>query len=256
VLNSPSELKGGTFELSIKFGIDNVKRSVDLNQLIPYQYNVAINFYKVDFSGIITHLGTAHIPLNRSNLGLNEYDFTIDIDDLDLDQTPFAESITYGYGNDLFITVGTELKDCKVNAPQIKAEFVQQINDAYLKLKVDNLGQIFNNSLVENTYIEIYQDDIKLERISDANYIFTEEFLDYNFRFEISELRAESRPLQEELDYSFDPSLKTITLIGNYSNYHGLLFADIVYQAFNWDSHYISTLTPLTFTFEADYAEL
>ena len=72
--------------------------------------------------------------------------------------------------------------------------------------------------------------------------------LKYNFDFIIEELTAEGIIINEQ-DYEYDKDEKILTLKNEWSPYSGVLKADIQYQAFNWESDYISTLEPIVFNF-------
>ncbi|KKL26666.1 hypothetical protein LCGC14_2393010, partial [marine sediment metagenome] len=106
---------------------------------------------------------------------------------------------------------------------------------------------------VDTPLISIPQNDIILIKTDTAEYAFNSSSLLYNYDFSIELLRNDIVQLYENVHYTFNADLKTITLIGFYRDYSGLLFSDITYDAFEWKIGSISTLQPITLSFTEDY---
>jgi hypothetical protein len=135
-----------------------------------------------------------------------------------------------------------------------KGLYSHELLSAKLQIEAQDAELKSNGEKVETPYIEIPQESIILSKIDSATYAFDSASLKYGFEFIIDELRTESATITENnYDFSFD-SL-TLTLSGSYWDYSGLLFADITYKAFKWNADFISTLEPITLTFNNDFTE-
>lgn len=97
------------------------------------------------------------------------------------------------------------------------------------------------------------QESVSLTKVDIAKYTFDDVSLLYDFEFIVNAIRTHSNNLTANIDYIFDPTEKTITLIGSYQDYSGMLFGDITYKAFEWTPRHIATLEPVTLTFQGDY---
>ncbi|MHA2338679.1 MAG: DUF2341 domain-containing protein, partial [Candidatus Hodarchaeales archaeon] len=106
---------------------------------------------------------------------------------------------------------------------------------------------------VETPYIPIAQNDILLSKSGTSTYLF--DSLDYECAFTVNAIFTEKETLYQDIDYTFDLEEKAITLINQYRDFAGFLFANITFKTFEWESGVISTLNPITLTFENDYVQ-
>ncbi|GAH66614.1 unnamed protein product, partial [marine sediment metagenome] len=159
-----------------------------------------------------------------------------------------GESLTNGFGNDLYITIESSIANCLVDAHLFRGHYVQQILDVSLEVTTTNSDSLYNSIPVDTPYIEISQINIPLQKIYDLTFKFDASLLDYTFPFEIVELRTETNDVIS--DYYFSSETNSISLNSEYS---GLIFADIIYHAFEWQIDYLSTLEPIALSFSGDF---
>ncbi|MHA2365074.1 MAG: hypothetical protein ACXAC7_14040, partial [Candidatus Hodarchaeales archaeon] len=258
ILNSPSELIGGSLFITIRSGMFNTF-GAELSQIIANDYYTKIKFFSLDNNGILREIGEVNKNLDKRLLGLRTHELEIDLNNINyttFGQQILGESLTKSLGYDLFITAETILTNAQVDGAIFKGDFVQQVLDASLAIKGHDSQQKFNGSTLSANYMNITQEWIKLTRIAEAKYQFNPESLNYQFDFDIFSLLAEDQLLIEGKDYIFDPNEKIINLINDFEEYAGLIFANISYKAFEWRKGYISSLKPMNFTFDGNYFDI
>ncbi len=254
ILETPSEDIAGTLHLDMNIGFKDVIYS-ELSQVACEDYNLLITLYQLSSQGNQT-IGTAKVPLDKSLLGFHYYDLDINLDWFDFGTSGrllLSETLLRGTDFDLYVTVESTISNCIVDGNLFKGIYAHELLTAGLEIDSEESDLMFNGEKTDTPYIATPQNNIILTRDGIANYVFDSSSLLYEFDFIIDSIRTDSVTLYENVHYLFDPTQKIITLIGDYRDYSGNLLADITYKAFEWNTGRISSLEPITLTFENDY---
>ncbi|KKN53508.1 hypothetical protein LCGC14_0601690, partial [marine sediment metagenome] len=250
VLDSYNDLTGGKLHLSIESGFNDILLGTETTQLATDYYRLRIELYTIA-NGIDTYIGYVEKQIDNSNLAYVQTDFEISLQEILFEPGGFellSKALTTGYYSDFYITVETSIANTEVNTHLFTGHYAQQITDVSFELIASNSESIYNSIPVDTPYLELYQADTQLLKVDDLNFKFDPSTLKYGFAFDISELRTDSNTIIT--DFIFNPSDYSVLLQAEYS---GLLYADIVYHAFEWQLDYISTLSPLTLSFSGDF---
>ncbi|KKN47283.1 hypothetical protein LCGC14_0664460, partial [marine sediment metagenome] len=250
LLESPIDLSGGRILLTLKSGFNDIMDGTELTQITANDYYVTVKLYKRDLSGALLYIGEILQPINSPTLGFSQHNLEIDLRAFESVNglQDIGDALTQGYGNDLYVTVEATISNCLVDAHLFRGHFAQQILDARIEIETGNTALLYNNFPASTPYIELNHDNLQLNKIDDTTFQFNT--LKYNFDFDVIEVRTETGTILSSADYYFNSFDNTITFDYEYS---GLLFADINYHAFEWDVDSISTLEPITISFNGDY---
>ncbi|KKM60651.1 hypothetical protein LCGC14_1539700, partial [marine sediment metagenome] len=257
VLEEGSDVMGGTLQLDLNVGFKDVLYS-ELSQVASENYQLLVNVSQLDTkTNELKIIGRASIDLDSSLLGFHNYKLDIPLKDDFFElggQELLKQTLTRGTNYDLFISVESSLFDCIVDGNLFKGVFAQELIRANFMLDVGEAQLIFNGTQVDIPYIPIFQEGVPLTKIRAGLYEFNS--LDYSSDFIIETLYTDKNVLFESSsDYIFNSELNKITLIGSYRDYSGKVYANITYKTFEWNSDFISTLEPITFTFDKDYLQ-
>ncbi|KKM22379.1 hypothetical protein LCGC14_1625940, partial [marine sediment metagenome] len=236
--------------LTMKSGFNDIMDGTELTQITTNDYYVTVKLYKLDSDNNIAYIGSSTQSIASLPLGFSQYNLEISFDSFEASNglQDIGETLTQGYGNDLYVTVETTISNCLVDAHLFRGHFAQQILDAQIEIESENSGLIYNGVPVSTPYLELDHNNIQLNKIDERKYQF--DTLKYNFGYEVSEVRTETGTIIDNADYYFSSFDNTISL--NYE-YNGLIFADIIYHAFEWEIDSISTLEPITMSFSEDF---
>ncbi len=217
-----------------------------------------VNLYQLDTNTKnLKKIGEITTPLDQNLLGYHYYSLGIDLDNCNFEPSGkdlLAETIARGSDFDLYVTLNSTIYNCYVSGNLFKGLFSHELLSAKLQIEAQDAELKSNGEKVDTPYLEIPQESVILSKIDSAIYAFDSASLKYGFEFIINELRTESAIITENnYDFSFD-SL-TLTLMGSDRDYSGLLFADLTYKAFKWNANFISTLEPITLTFNNDFTK-
>ncbi|KKM61252.1 hypothetical protein LCGC14_1533580, partial [marine sediment metagenome] len=251
LLESPSDLSGGKIHLTLSSGFNDIMDGTELTQITATDYYVTVKLYKLDANDNLVYIGKSIQPINALSLGFSQHDLEVDFGSFEFSSNglqDIGDSLTQGYGNDLYITVETTISNCLVDAHLFRGHFAQQILDARIEIETENTALLYNNIPVNTPYLEINHDNIQLTKIDEIAYQFNN--LKYQFDYEVIEVRTETGVILDSADYYFKSFDNTISLT---YEYQGLIFADIIYHAFEWNIDSISTLTPITMSFNEDF---
>ncbi|KKK79316.1 hypothetical protein LCGC14_2834730, partial [marine sediment metagenome] len=227
----------------------------ELSQVACEDYNLLITLSQLSSQGTQT-IGTAQVPLDKNLLGFHYYDLDINLDEFDFGTSGrlvLSETLSRGRDLDLYVTVESTISNCIVDGNLFKGIYAHELLTAGLEIDSEDLDLMFNGEKADTPYIATPQNNIILTRDGIANYVFDSSSLLYEFDFIIDSIRTDSVTLYENVHYLFDPNQKIITLIGDYNDYSSNLYADITFKAFEWNTGRISSLEPITLTFEKDY---
>ncbi|KKN12424.1 hypothetical protein LCGC14_1016600, partial [marine sediment metagenome] len=250
LLESPTDLSGGKLLLTLKSGFNDIMDGTELNQITANDYYVTVKLYKLDSNNNLVYIGKSIQPMNTLSLGFSLYELEIDFGSFGPNNPlqDIGNSLTQGYGNDLYVTVETTISNCLVDAHLFRGHFAQQILKAQIQIETKNTALLYNNIPVNTPYLELNHDNIQLDKIDENTYQFTS--LKYYFDFEVIEVRTETGVILNSADYYFNSFDNSISLT---YEYNGLIFADIIYHAFEWGVNSISTLEPITMSFSEDF---
>ncbi|KKM84073.1 hypothetical protein LCGC14_1302910, partial [marine sediment metagenome] len=259
VLNEDSEVIGGTLKLDLNVGFKDVLYS-ELSQVYvdSEKYQLSVNVSRLDTkTNELRLIGQTSVDLDSSLLGFHNYQLDIALEDeffISGGKKIFRETLAHGNNYDLFVSVESSIYDCIVDGNLFKGVFAQELIRASFMLDVGEPQLISNGTQVETPYIPISQEGVPLTKRRSGLYQFNS--LDYSSDFTVDALYTDTNALFESSsDYTFNSELNRITLIGDYRDYSGKLFANITYKTFEWNTDFISTLEPITFTFEKDYVQ-
>ncbi|KKN18861.1 hypothetical protein LCGC14_0951530, partial [marine sediment metagenome] len=256
ILSDSSDFKDASIQLGLNVGFKNVIYS-ELSQVSTTDYKSTVTLYRYHKTEKVrTEIGKAIVSLDKSILGYHKYDLTINLADFSLSEVAelmLIDTLLRGTNYDLHITIESSVYNCLVDGNLFKGAFAQELLSANLKVKTDESDLSLNGQNVQVPYMPIAQDNIILSEIAPSTYQLTS--LDYDYDFTIETLSSEFGILYEDIDYTFDPTEKTISLINHYRNYGGFIYASITFEAFEWKSGMISSLNPVTLTFENDYVK-
>ncbi|MHA2181874.1 MAG: hypothetical protein ACXAAH_10660, partial [Promethearchaeota archaeon] len=254
ILSETSVFTDALLRLELSAGFRDVIYS-ELSQVstTDYYLDITLDRYHTEDKER-TGIGSAQINLDKSLLGYHKYDLTISLDEFDLDPDAIAmliDTLTRGTKYDLHITVESSIYNCRVDGNLFKGLYAHDLLSAHFEVKTDDSDLKLNGITVETPYVPIAQNNILLTKIDMSTYQF--DSLEYNFDFTLDALFTEKFTLYEDVDYTIDLIEKTITLINKYRDYSGFIFANITFKAFEWQSGSVSSLNPVTLTFENDY---
>ena len=257
LLNNASDLIGGNLQLELNAGFSDVIYS-ELSQVTCSDYNLVVDLHQLDTTtNTLKKIGQITTSLDQNFLYYHYYDINLDLEQCDYEtngRTILAETIARGSNYDLYVTVNSTISNCLVDGNLFKGFYAHELLSANLQIDARDSEFRFNEDKVDDAHIEIPQESVILSKIGDATYKFDSSSLKYGFEFVINELRTETAVINQN-NYKFSFESQALTLYDPYLDYSGLLFADITYNAFEWDNDYISTLEPITFTFANDYTE-
>ncbi|KKK72761.1 hypothetical protein LCGC14_2900640, partial [marine sediment metagenome] len=243
ILNEAEDYQGGTLQLGINIGFKDVIYS-ELTQVSGDNYKLSVNLYQLDLiTGHNKTIGSAIINLDSQNLGFHYYTLNLDLNNVNYGtqgNTLLLETITREKDFDLLISIESSATSFIVDGNLFKGKFAQELLSANLVISTDQSQLKYNGTNVQEPYIPITQSDLLLSQSSSGAYLFDSTSLLYDFVFQISELRVGSTILTNNINYLFDDVEKSITLIGIYKDYDGILSADISYKAFEWSKDSIS----------------
>ncbi|KKM91875.1 hypothetical protein LCGC14_1224100, partial [marine sediment metagenome] len=243
ILSDAEDYQGGTLQLGINIGFKDVIYS-ELTQVSSGDYKFSVILYQLDLiTGYSISIGSSIINLDSQNLGFHYYTLNLDLNNFDFGtqgNSLFLETITRNKDFDLLISIESSASSFVVDGNLFKGKFAQELISANLAIGTEKSQLSYNDTNVQEPYIPIAQSDILLSQSSSGTYLFDSTSLDYDFDFQISELRAGSTILTNNTDYLFDEAEKLITLIGIYNDYDGFLSADISYKAFEWSKGFVS----------------
>ncbi|KKL05414.1 hypothetical protein LCGC14_2606270, partial [marine sediment metagenome] len=256
ILTDTSKFTNASLHLELNAGFKDVVYS-ELSQVSTTDYKVTVTLYRYHtLQKERSEIGKATISLDKSLLGYHKYDLTIDLADFGLSNNTeqmLIESLTRGTNYDLHITVESSIYNCRVDGNLFKGVYAHDLISANLEIKTDESDLVLDGNNVQTPYMPIAQDNVLLSKLDTSTYQLTS--LDYDFDFTVDALFTEIEILYENHDYTFDPIEKTISLINKYRDYAGFIFANITFKAFEWSSGVISSLNPITLTFENDYVK-
>ncbi|GAH22142.1 unnamed protein product, partial [marine sediment metagenome] len=255
ILNDDTEYIGGNLHLELNVGFKDVIYS-ELTQVICHNYTLDIELFRMhtdnDDEITLHQIGKTTIPLDTTLLGYHQYAFDISISDFfsyPEDQEEFIRTIMRGTSNDLYVRINSSIVNCYVDGHLFKGMYAHELVSASMQIQTAQSQLLFNDDEVDTPYILISQDDVVLTKVEAGSYLFGSNALLYDFNFILNKLRTDSTILYNNTDYTFDYDSKTITLNGVYRDYSGYIFANISYKAFEWQSGSISTLEPITVSF-------
>jgi hypothetical protein len=257
VLSSASDLVGGELQLELNAGFKDVVYS-DLSQVTCSDYILDVELFQLNTAtNSLKKIGKISSPLDQSLLYYHSYQIDLDLDVCNFEpngRERFAETIARGSGYDLYITVNSTIYNCYVDGNLFKGLYGHELLSAKLRIDAGDADLQFNGDDVDDTFIDIPQKSVMLTKTGEATYNFDPISLPYRFEFMINELRTETSVI-EQSDFEFSFESLALSLSGPFSDYSGLLFADITYKAFKWSEQHISTLEPITITFTNDYTK-
>ncbi|KKN44461.1 hypothetical protein LCGC14_0692870, partial [marine sediment metagenome] len=250
LLELPTDLSGGKIHLTTKSGFNDIMDGTELTQIATNDYYITVKLYKLDRNGNIGYIGQSVQSIDSPTLGFSQHELEVDFITFDTSNgiQDIGDTLTQGYGNDLYITVETTISNCLVDAHLFRGHFAQQILDAQIEIESENTALVYNNIPVDTPYLELNHNNIQLDKIDENTYQFNS--LKYYFDFEVIEVRTGTGTILNSADYYFNSFDNSISL--NYE-YSGLIFADIIYHAFKWGVNSISTLEPITMSFSEDF---
>ncbi|KKL17327.1 hypothetical protein LCGC14_2486670, partial [marine sediment metagenome] len=254
IVNDDSSQVSGTLHIDLNAGFTDVIYS-ELSQVTSDDYYLILNLYQFSDLGI-QEIGTTQIDLDNELLGYHYYSLDIGLFEIEFftgGDLLLAESITRGTNYDLYITIESSISNSIVDGNLFKGSYAHELLSVGLQIDLADSDLLYDNNPVDSPLISLPQNDIILIKTNTAEYAFNSSVLLYDFEFTIDSLRTDTVQLYENVHYTFSADLKTITLIGFYRDYSGLLFANITYDAFEWKAGSISTLQPITLTFTEDY---
>ncbi len=257
VLDEGSDITGGTLRLDMDIGFTDVYYS-ELTQVKSAIYSLTIDIFTLDINNIESPrlIGTATIDLDSSLLGFHNYQLNIPLDDDFFTvngKELFKEAITRGSNYNLIISVESSIFNCKVDGNLFKGLYAQEMNYADISFALGKSDLIYNGAQVETPYIPIPHNEIILSKIYPGVYEFGS--LLYSFGFDIDSIFTNDEELYENIDYIYNTKQKLVILVGRYLNYSGNLYANITYRTFEWTGSSISSLEPITISFNNDYLE-
>ncbi|KKM68253.1 hypothetical protein LCGC14_1462730, partial [marine sediment metagenome] len=244
LLEAPSDLSSGTLYLTLNTGFNDIMDGTEMTQVSTDQYYITVSLYKIDSNDNLVLIGSIIQPITSPSLSFGQQELEINLNSFNINA--IGEAMTQGYGNDLIITIESSISNSIVDANLFRGHYAQQILDARLELETDSSDLYYNSNPVLTPYIELVQNNIQLKNLDNTQFQFKFEDLNYDFDFSITELRTESNTLISRENYFFTQNFLSITLDDPYS---GLIYANISYNAFEWNIDYISTLEPITMSF-------
>ncbi|TXT67760.1 MAG: hypothetical protein BAJALOKI1v1_10023 [Promethearchaeota archaeon] len=256
IMDEATPLLGGTLNISMNAGFNDIYYA-ELSQMALDYYNITITLFTLDENGQRTFIHSIEQEIDHSTLGFSSKDFIIHINEHTFTTQQLSlikEALTRNSGNNLLVEVTTELDNVRVNAPSFKGHFAQEILSASFEAETLSTNMQYNGYTPQNTYLEIPHSNVRLTRINTSTYEFSDDVLKYDFKFVINHLYGYDLEISPD-DYIFDASTNKITLTHEWTDFYGIITANITYLAFPWDYNYISTLEPMTFSFTGDFIE-